>query len=414
MVRTRPANPADETALRQWLLEDGVKAAGTASLIEGLCAWLAENAVPIERMLLTVRTIHPEILAHTYVWKKTARAVFEVDRVRRDIAMDPNYDHSPIKRIHDGAGELRRRLTDATDIDEFDLLPDLRDDGYTDYVIFSLPFTDSRRNTLSFATCAEGGFTDGQLDLLRGMLPILILLLEVRASRDMAARLLDTYVGHEAGERILQGDVVRGEGQHIHAVIWYADLRDFTTLSDTRPMEEVIAVLDDWFEAMTRAIHDHGGQVLKFIGDGLLAIFPLGDAAFRHYTCRQAMHAALEARAAVAKLNEQRLTRDQPALNYRLALHVGDLMWGNIGAVDRLDFTAIGPSVNLTARLEALCGILGLDMLMSEEFADIASESFDIVSLGEHFLRGVAEPQEVFALRAQAGIVKTEAEAAVD
>jgi adenylate cyclase len=410
------AESATEEALRLWLLDDGVKAPTMAALVEELCVWLAGHDVPIARMHLSLRTIHPEILAYIYTWQQSGSAVFELDRVRRDIAIAPDYDHSPIKRIHDGDMEFRRRLGEDADadIDQFDLLPELRDQGFTDYIILALRFSDGFKNTLSFATQAEGGFTDAQLDLLRGMLPILILLLEVHSNRRTAARLLDTYVGHEAGERILQGDVVRGEGQHIHAVIWYADLRDFTSLSDTRPMEEVIIILDDWFEAMTRAIHNHGGQVLKYIGDGLLAIFPLGDAAFRHYICRQAMHAALEARAAVAALNDERIKLGQPELNYRLALHMGDLMWGNIGAVDRLDFTAIGPSVNLTARLEALCGSLGVNMLVSEEFARVASESFDIVSLGQHFLRGVAEPQEVFALRAEAEALKTQAEAVVD
>ena len=406
--------PDREEELRRWLLGTGAETTGTALLMEGLCAWLAEAGVPIERMLMAVRTIHPEIVAHTYAWKKQAAAVFEVDRIRRDVANDPDYEHSPIKHIHDGGSELRRKLECDADLSEFEVLAELQGDGYTDYIIFALPFTDGTRNTLSFATRAEGGFADGDLVLLRTMLPILMLLLEVRSSRQTAARLLDTYVGHEAGERIMRGEVVRGEGQHIHAVIWYADLRDFTKLSDTRPMEEVISVLDDWFEAMTHAIHDHGGQVLKFIGDGLLAIFPLGDAAFRHYTCRQAMHAAIEAQDAVAALNQRRAEQNQPTLNYRLALHVGDLMWGNIGAVDRLDFTAIGPSVNLTARLEALCGDLGVHVLMSEEFAKIAGENFDIVSLGEHYLRGVSEPQEVFTLRGDLTDAETKTEVAVN
>ena len=364
------------------MLSDGRKSASAAALMEGLCAEIVTAGVPIDRMMMAIRTIHPEILANTYGWKRQAPAIFEVNRVRRDVVNDPDYQRSPIKRIHDGEDELRWRLTDCAEVNAYDVLSDLQQDGYTDYVIFALPFSDGQRNTLSFATQATDGFSEDDLVLLRSMLPVLTLLIEVRASRMMSARLLDTYVGHEAGERILQGQVVRGEGQHIHAVIWYADLRDFTSLSDTRPMKEVIAILDDWFEAMTRAIHDHGGQVLKFIGDGLLAIFPLGDAAFRHYTCRQALQAAVEAQAAVKRLNATRAKHGKTELNYRLALHVGDLMWGNIGAVDRLDFTAIGPSVNLTARLEALCGELSVHLLMSGAFAAIAQESFDIVSLG--------------------------------
>lgn len=388
-----------EAELRGWMLNDGRLSVSAAALMEGLCAEIVAAGVPIDRMMMAIRTIHPEILANTYVWKRQTSAIFEVNRIRRDVVNDPDYQRSPIKRIHDGEDEVRWRLTDGADVSAYDVLADLKRDGYTDYVIFALPFSDGIRNTLSFATQAEDGFSEADLDLLRSMLPVLTLLVEVRATRMMSARLLDTYVGHEAGERILQGEVVRGEGQHIHAVIWYADLRDFTALSDTRPMTEVIGVLNDWFEALTHAIHDHGGQVLKFIGDGLLAIFPLGDAAFRHYTCRQATQAAIEAQAAVDALNDRRKAKGEPELNYRLALHVGDLTWGNIGAVDRLDFTAIGPSVNLTARLEALCGELGVHLLLSAVFAEIAQEGFEIVSLGEHRLRGVAEPQEVFTLR---------------
>lgn len=385
--------------LQRWMLRETSGLPTTAKLVEEFCARLVDIGVPVARMLLSIRTIHPQIIAYTYAWKQAKGPVSEVDRVRRDITEDPEYLMSPVKRIHDGEDELRRHLIHSNGSDEFTILADLKKDGYTDYVIFGLPFSDGLRNTISFASKSPDGFTEAHLMVLRDLLPILSLLLEVRSGRRMAMALLDTYVGHEAGERIMLGEVVRGEGQHIHAVIWYADLKDFTKLSDTRPMEEVIAVLDDWFESMTHAIHGHGGQVLKFIGDGLLAIFPLGDAAFRHYTCRQAMNAALEAQAAVATLNEDRERAGQSALDYRLALHVGDLMWGNIGAVDRLDFTAIGPSVNLTARLEALCGDLGVHMVLSKDFADIARENYDIVSLGEHPLRGVTDPQEVFTLR---------------
>jgi adenylate cyclase len=214
--------------------------------------------------------------------------------------------------------------------------------------------------------------------------------------------LLYTYVGHQAGERILKGEIRRGAGQAIQAVIWYGDLRGFTAMSDSRPTEEVIEALNSYFDCMASAIHRHGGQVLKFIGDGMLAIFPLVDAAFRQYAARQALQAALEVKTAMAKVNEARVLRRLSPLQYGLGLHIGELVWGNIGAVDRLDFTAIGPSVNLTARLEELSANLSVPIIMSAEFADAASEYLEAESLGDHTLRGLPEPVEVFTVGPEA------------
>lgn len=405
------AAPAFE-AVRRWLTSGADTPPDQTSLLEAFCRELNSNGIPVDRAMYSVGTLHPQILAFTYIWRRgdgaaeaDATEVSKVERSAQDIVRHPDYLRSPIKAVHDGAEEMHLPVSldlqspeAREDPDPFPIITGLRAQGFTDYVAFPVEFADGVRNVLSFATCHPEGFTEPVLAGFREIMPLFRLQSEVRAHRRTAMGLLDTYVGRAAGERILRGQVMRGQGEQIHAVIWYADLRGFTALSDKLPMEEVIVLLDDWFEAMTQAIHAHGGQVLKFIGDGLLAIFPLSDAAFRHYTVRQALLAAGEAEAAIEKLNQ---SRDAPPLDYRLALHVGTLMWGNIGAVDRLDFTAIGPSVNLAARLEALCGELGINLLMSRDFAEIASNTHEIVSLGPHPLRGVAEPQEVFALSSE-------------
>lgn len=390
----------DKKALRRWMWGEARSYRTTRDLFEELCRRLVAMGVPIERSLLSVRTIHPQILATGYLWS-SGRDVIAVDR-GYDIFKDEAYLNSPFRLIHQGEDELRRRIVDPETPRDLPVVEDMRREGFTDYVAFAIDFTDGTRNAISFSTKARNGLSDEHLDFIREILPLFALLIEIQAERRVATVLLDTYVGHQAGERILKGEIRRGAGQAIQAVIWYGDLRGFTAMSDSRPTEEVIDALNSYFDSMASAVHRHGGQVLKFIGDGMLAIFPLVDAAFRQYAARQALQAALEVKTGLAKINEERARDRLPALHYGLGLHIGELVWGNIGAVDRLDFTAIGPSVNLTARLEELSANLGVPIVMSGEFADAASEYLEAESLGEHSLRGLEKPVEVFTVGAEA------------
>jgi adenylate cyclase len=386
----------DKRSLRRWMWGEARSFRTTRELFQELCSRLVAMGIPIERSLLSVRTIHPQILATGYLWA-AGREVIAVDR-GYDIFKDEAYLNSPFRLIHQGEEELRRRIIDPESPRDLPVVEDMRREGFTDYVAFAIDFTDGTRNAISFSSKARNGLSDEHLDFIREILPLFALLIEIQAERRVATALLDTYVGHQAGERILKGEIHRGIGQPIQAVIWYGDLRGFTAMSDSRPTEEVIEALNSYFDSMASAIHRHGGQVLKFIGDGILAIFPLVDAAFRQYAARQALQAALEAKTGMIKINKARAARRLPPLHYGLGLHIGELVWGNIGAVDRLDFTAIGPSVNLTARLEELSASLGVPIVMSREFAQAAEEYLPAESLGEHHLRGLSEPVEVFTV----------------
>ncbi|MHA1569429.1 MAG: adenylate/guanylate cyclase domain-containing protein, partial [Alphaproteobacteria bacterium] len=370
-----PARP-----ILDWLLQEGRYLSRSRDLIDQFCRRLAEHGMPLSRVVVSIRTIHPQILASTYFWRPGAKAV-EAD-LGHDVLNDPAYLNSPFKVIHDGAGGLRRRLEGAADEDDFDVLGDLREQGATDYVAMPLIFNNGDNHVITLASDRPGGFGTAELKMVYDLLPVLSLILEVQSSRRIARTLLDTYVGHQAGERILRGEIKRGGGETIHAVLWFADLRGFTALSDSQPQREIIDLLNDYFELMAGPIHAHGGQILKFIGDGVLAIFPLADAGFRHYVCRGALQAAAEAIEAMAALNRGRADAGRAPIRFGLGLHVGDVTYGNIGAPDRLDFTAIGPAVNLTVRLEALSAKLGETIVISSAFAAVTERP--LVPLGKH------------------------------
>lgn len=387
--------PRESLTVLDWLLAEGRHIRRSRDLIDELCRRLVESGVPLWRAVVSIRTIHPQILATVYVWRRGEEAV--VIDAGHDLLNDPAYLTSPFKVIHDGAGGLRRRIEAIAGEIDFPVLNELREQGATDYVAMPLTFVDGAIHVVAWTSDRPGGFGTADLATIYEMLPVLSLILEVQSSRRIAETMLDTYVGHHAGERILRGEIKRGGGETIHAVIWYADLRGFTAMSDRLPQAQIIDLLNDFFERLAAPIHAHGGQILKFIGDGVMAIFPLGDAAFRHFVCRNALDAAVEAIAAIEALNVERAEADETPLRFGLALHIGDITYGNIGAPDRLDFTAIGPAVNLAARLENLSGKLGNVVIVSGDFARATERP--LVSLGFHELRGVSQPQEVFTLR---------------
>jgi len=226
-------------------------------------------------------------------------------------------------------------------------------------------------------------------------MPILTRLIEIHTLRATAVDLLDTYVGHDAGARILNGQIRRGMSESLHAAIWYCDLRDFTAMSEKVGREEIVASLDSYFETMAAAVQESGGEILKFIGDAMLAIFPVDEEQGVQDAATKALTAAAVAEHGMAALNAKRVEEGRPALDYGLSLHIGEVMYGNIGAADRLDFTVIGPAVNLASRVEALCRITGRRPLMTEPFRRAAGVETE--PMGRFSLRGVSEEQEVFS-----------------
>jgi len=305
--------------------------------------------------------------------------------------------NSPIRALYDGAEGIRKRLDlpDAEGGDEYPIYADLRAEGLTDYVALPMTFTDGKRHASTWSTKQSGGFSTADLVEINDVLPILAMAVEIRANRRITKNLLNAYVGRYAGERILSGDIRRGSGATVRAAIWNCDLRGFTRISEQWPRDDVISWLNEYFDVMAGPVEAHGGEILKFVGDGMLAIFRLESAE----ACRDALGAAVEARAGMKELNAHRVARGSFELGFGVALHVGDVMYGNIGTATRLDFTVIGPAVNVTARLQTLTKELRRQVLLSAPFAMMCACGAEfLTSLGRYPLRGVDEPLEVFGL----------------
>jgi adenylate cyclase len=269
----------------------------------------------------------------------------------------------------------------------------MRAQGLTDYIAWPLYHTLGKRHFLTFATNRPGGFDDEHIADLLKLLPALALVSEIRVKNRLARTLLETYVGTHAGELILAGATRRGSGTTVHAAIMICDLRDFTRISDNWPRDDVIDLLNDYFDAISEPVMRRGGEILKFMGDGLLAIFPLSEPS----ACANLLHAVTEARQAMAALNEKSSGSGRAPLNFGIGLHVGDVMYGNIGSRTRLDFTVIGPAVNMASRLETLTKQMGKPVLLSRAFADFVERDFELEHVGEHSVRGFSDPIELFA-----------------
>jgi len=388
--------PRRPGALLDWLIGDARRLPDGPTLLTELCTRLVAQGVPLARASFHLRVLHPQLFGVGFYWQRGAKEI-RVFRAQHGIEQTDLFLKSPMRLLFEGAGAVRQRL-DLPDAPlAVPLFEELRREGLTDYVALPVTFSDGMIHGTTWSSDHPGGFGGAALAQLEDLLPVFGLLLEIHLSRRMAITLLDTYVGHNAGERILKGEITRGRGTTVAAAIWYCDLRGFTALSERLGRDALLACLNDYFDCMAGAVERQGGEILKFIGDALLAIFPLAG----EQACRRALAAACEARETMAALNARRRARGDEALAFGIALHVGEVMYGNIGAADRLDFTVIGPAVNLAVRLERLCRSLDRELLLSDSFAcDCAAPPLS--SLGRHRLEGIARPVEVFTLPAGA------------
>ncbi|MCK1384431.1 adenylate/guanylate cyclase domain-containing protein [Bradyrhizobium sp. 21] len=358
-----------------------------------MCNRLQQAGIPLARSTLHVLIQHPQWLGARFMWSDGMRDA-EIARVDYDVRERSEYIGSPANEMFEGATEVRENLErDASLGRKHALYDEMRAKGLTDYVAWPLYHTLGKRHLITFATGRPGGFDDSHIAALRNILPVLALVSEIRIKNRLARTLLETYVGSHAGELILAGATRRGTGTTVRAAIMICDLREFTRISDNWPRDDVIDLLNDYFDAMSEPIARHGGEILKFIGDGLLAIFPLSAPG----ACANLLHAVTEARQAMAALNERNKGTGRAPLNYGIGVHVGDVMYGNIGSSTRLDFTVIGPAVNMASRLEALTKQLGRNVLLSRAFAELVEKEFELEHVGEYEVRGFSEPIELFA-----------------
>jgi adenylate cyclase len=392
-----------------WAVREGLRGADAYHLFDGYCQRLVVDGTPLWRAHAAMETLHPQWNGYGYTWRRDLNAIAPenyphgVDNEEMWVA-SPFYSLMQRARAGEDTPTIRRRVEIGSEERDFPVLEEFYALGATDY--FAQLFVygekgDRSQGTgvvYSFATDRKGGFSDDDTTLVQATLPALSLAMKAHAGHVIASGLLETYLGEDAGRRVHAGSIMRGSVDNLRAVIWYADIRGFTPLSDTAPGSVVVELLNDVFEILASSLRERGGQVLKFIGDAMLAIFPFGDAD-RAETCRRAVDAAIEAMRNIEALNAARASAGAPLASVDLALHLGHVLYGNVGATDRLDFTVIGPAINEAARIEALCQPLGRAALVSAEFVDgMNAADSRLTSLGRHALRGVKERKEIFAL----------------
>jgi adenylate cyclase len=388
------AAPIRGGPVEEWLLGAGRELGSADALFDELCWRLVGAGIPLWRATISLATLHPQALSYGYRWWRQ-RGMTEEVSVRHNIVETDDYLASPIRRVIEHGEVARFSLEDEAVIETFPLLRDFRRAGGTDYFASPLSSFNGRHQASTWTTDRPGGFSGPDLDRIRGLLPILSIIAEGIAMRRLAGTLLDTYLGPTIGQRILQGEVRRGHGERLRAVLMAIDLRGFTSLSDRLPPETLIALLDSYFETAASAIASHGGEILKFVGDGVLAIFQAASAAQERAMAAAALAAGEDLLTRLAKKNLKREAAGVPAIRIGIGIHLGEVFYGNVGAAQRLDFTAIGPAVNLACRLESLTKRFGRPLLLSQDIARLLDRP--LLSLGFQPVKGLGEPEEVFA-----------------
>ncbi len=354
---------------------------------------LCRARVPLGRMTLSWQTLHPQALVAAYYWAP-ATGINE-RTVPPGYDLTPAFLNSPIRKIFEGNAEVRRRLAGAGAIMDFGILSELRDQGLSDYYVLPLRFSDGLTNAMSFATSRSSGFSATNLDVIRAGVTYLAPLLEVQAERAIARTVLEVYLGRLTGPKVLEGSITRGNSETLDAALWFCDLRNFTGISEAHSTENVVALLNRYFGIVGAAVEANGGEILKFIGDAVLAIFPLSEARDSTAACEAAMAAAKDALGTNANVGSEDARTDLPDIDFGIALHVGAVAYGNIGAPARLDFTVIGPAVNMVSRIAGLCGKLNQQILTSTAFAGSLRQ--ELAPIGSFEFKGIEAAETVYA-----------------
>ncbi len=367
-----------------WLTEGARTASQPQDVLEQLCNQLHAAGLDIDRCAVFVRTLHPNIMGRRFLWNHNEGV--QVNEASYEVLERDTFLKSPVAAVQRTGGVIRLHLERQDCQTDYNVVESFRAEGFTDYIIYSLDFLNGQHHAISWSTRRAGGFDKDDITSLMAVREPLARIAEIYALTRTAGTLLDAYVGHGTGLRILDGQIRRGDIETIYAAILMADLRGFTAMSNERHPSDVIGTLNSYFDSLVPAIEAQGGEILKFIGDGLLAIFPITDDP--RTTCDAALQAANEA--------QHQLHVDlEGTLRCGMALHLGDVLYGNIGSQSRLDFTAIGPAINLTARLEPLTRDLGYPILTSAAFAEACQRS--LKACGSFQLRGFDSAIDVFS-----------------
>ena len=398
-------------ALSDWLMEQALSDPSLEDLVEGCNRRLHGAGIPVARSIITSPILHPLYRSFTVVWTLDGgiETTYHVhDSVNRDA-----WQASPLRYIlQHRLPLLRRQLAGENAVLDFPVLEELAEGGMTDYLCYLVPFGEDKNVSFeqdefgqgiigSWSTNRANGFSDNDLRSLNRVQQRLAVAIKMRVKDIIAGNILDTYLGQGAGRKVLNGQIKRGDGERIYSAIWYSDLRGSTTLADTMTGDEYLLLLNSYFECTANAVLEHKGEVLRFPGDAVLGIFPINEENDSSRACMNALRAATSAFERLSVLNQDRAKAKEAPLSFGIGLHVGNVLFGNIGVPERLEFSVIGPAMNETSRLEALTKELDANILTSENFVNHLTESQcktigNCKLLGEHALAGIDEPMKVY------------------
>ena len=372
-----------------WLMDGARPSRLPQDVLRETCRRTVAAGLPLHRVGVFVRTLHPNVLGRAFIWQADKGRV-EMTEADHMLLESDTFLKSPVRVVFNEHVEVRRRLADPACPIDFPILEDLRKEGATDFVTAPLRFVNGEVHAASFATRQPGGLGDAELAALRRLLPPFTRMVEIYGNMQKARNILDAYLGPAAGQKVLAGQIKRGDGEDIDAVIWFCDLRDSTPLADSMGRREFLALLNEYFECVLGPVLERRGEVLRFIGDAALAIFPVRGSPAE--ACSEALAAAREALERMDKLNKNRAR----PLRFGVGLHRGEVTYGNIGTPSRIEFTVVGAAANEAARIQALCKTLDADLLVSGLVAGALPKP--LRSLGSHTLRGVGDKMELFTL----------------
>ena len=375
-------------------MRDGRLLTTPVDFIAQLMDRVVETGLPIWRFYIGLQLIHPQLQAMGFMWRRGE----PVQAIARGygIQFTPAYIGSPMQEAREQARPVRYRLAEI-DESNHEVLHEIRAAGGTDYYALPMRISHGRpMPVVTFATDHEGGFSSADIDDMHRLIDMIGAVTEMHIEHSIADTLANTYLGRQVGQRILNGAIRRGDGEEIRAVLWFSDLRDFTGLNERLPPDQVLELLNNYFQLVGNALAAHGGEILKFVGDGVMAYFPAEDALFLPMVTAGALNAARQVIGDIEAANEARAAGGAEPVRFGIGLHVGTVTFGNVGTEDRLDFTVIGSAVNRASRLEGLTKALGVQVCASADFNDVCAQPMK--SLGTHRLRGVPKPMEIFTL----------------
>jgi adenylate cyclase len=372
--------------ISNWLLTSARSLSGYEKLMTSFCQKLRDEGIPLDRATLGVPILHPIAQSCFCAWDLEHGV--RINSLVWDKETLGKLRNSPMHSIYTKGLGVDWVLDSTSSIERYTIGKELHDAGYNHYVAYALPFSDGSHKAMTIQTKSKGGFTYRHRTLVENLIPEISVAVEHFAQRELAQTLVNTFVGNRAGELVLQGNVHRGDGEFIEAVIWMSDLRGFTRLAMSEDPKTVLEAINTYFEVVTNEVHTCGGEVLKFIGDAVLAAFPAD-------TDKTASVANAEA--AVKAVLARKDTAVWPDnLDFGIGLHLGEVFFGNVGARDRLDFTVIGQAVNLVSRIESLCREVGANYLATQSVVDLSNENYELV--GARNVKGVNDPVKIFRL----------------